>query len=101
MVSFQTKKNWLPFVFGPALAMATVPAGYDVVPRFSSLNWYPGPPLPVPVGSPHCRIKICCSVSRWQWVPLKYPRLARKRNDHVVQGVTLVSIFTVMTPWFV
>ena len=46
-----TMKNWEPFVFGPALAMASAPRTTFWVVNSSS-NWYPGPPDPVPVGSP-------------------------------------------------
>uniref|UniRef100_A0A182VKX4 Secreted protein n=1 Tax=Anopheles merus TaxID=30066 RepID=A0A182VKX4_ANOME len=49
-------KNWLPFVFGPALAMLTVYGRSCLsVEQNSSLNSPPQidwPPVPVPVGSP-------------------------------------------------
>jgi len=45
VVSFQVKKNWLPLMFGPALAMATVrldtwprPAGVSVGDLVDALN---------------------------------------------------------------
>jgi len=34
VLSLYTMKNWLPFVFGPPLAIATVPAGYLAPVRF-------------------------------------------------------------------
>ena len=49
------------------LAIASVPAPYVSFPESSSGTVYPGPPVPVPVGSPHCRTKIVLGgvVSRW------------------------------------
>src|SRR5581483_8865667 len=46
-----TMKNWLPFVFGPAFAIASAPRATGWALNSSS-NVYPGPPVPVPVGSP-------------------------------------------------
>ena len=53
-----TMNHWLPPVCGwPVLAIATDPSGYwsagfDAFAGSSSGMVYPGPPLPVPVGSP-------------------------------------------------
>ena len=53
-----TMNHWLPPLFGwPVLAMATDPSGYwsagfEAFAGSSSGMVYPGPPLPVPVGSP-------------------------------------------------
>ena len=63
-------KNWLPAV--PAgsvdpLAMATVPAGYVVPVGGGSTVLYPGPPLPVPVGSPPWMTKF--RAIRWKIRP--------------------------------
>ena len=52
-------KNWLPLVPGPALAIERIPGQSCLSPSTnSSGNWYPGPPLPVPVGSPPWIIKF-------------------------------------------
>src|SRR5437867_3976357 len=45
-------KNWLPPVFGPAFAMESVPLALRLFAGSSSLIVYPGPPNPVPSGSP-------------------------------------------------
>src|SRR4029078_13365439 len=65
-MSFNTMKNWLPFVFAPAFAIATVPRVYGTV-TGSSLNSWPGPPPPVPVGSPPWMTKS--GTTRWKTVP--------------------------------
>ena len=51
-------KNWLTYVTGPAFAMDKIP-GPECVSEgsISSGKLYPGPPLPVPLGSPPCIIK--------------------------------------------
>src|SRR5512135_843735 len=72
--------------------MATVPAVYFAPVRFSSLNLYPGPPLPVPRGSPHCSTYSGLAVvSRWQCVLLKYFWPARYTNELTVQVALLFS----------
>ena len=47
-------KNCEPPVLGPALAIEIVPLSFSsrLVPVNSSFILYPGPPIPVPVGSP-------------------------------------------------
>src|SRR6266540_4576629 len=46
-----TMKNWLPFVFGPAFAIASAPRTIGNVRALgSSSNVYPGPPVPSPRG---------------------------------------------------
>ena len=61
-------KNWLPFVFGPAFAMEMTPVScLSGFPFSSSSNWYPGPPRPVPVGSPPWIMKLL--MTRWKVTP--------------------------------
>src|SRR5205814_5302953 len=47
-------KNWEPLVLGPAFAIDRIPGWSCLRARApgSSANLYPGPPIPVPVGSP-------------------------------------------------
>src|SRR5689334_22627493 len=105
-------KNWLPLVFGPEFAIAIVPARYSALPagapdgageavfsgsstvigRFSSANWYAGPPLPVPLGSPHCSTNAPDVVSRWQGVLSKYCLPARNVKLAAEQGAFAVSM---------
>ena len=61
-----TMKNWEPFVFGPAFAIARAPRSTGCL-LISSSNWYPGPPMPVPVGSPPWIMKF--SITRWKTTP--------------------------------
>ena len=62
-------KNWEPFVLRPEFAIATTPSVYALVCDSSSSNQYPGPPRPVPVGSPHCRKRYPPPLLiRWQVV---------------------------------
>src|SRR4051812_8574239 len=67
-VAMCVMKNWLPFVFGPALAIDSEPfwwrRGLFLT---SSANLYPGPPLPVPCGSPPWTMKS--AITRWNLVP--------------------------------
>ena len=52
----------------PALAMERTPGLSCFRPGWtSSLNRYPGPPLPVPVGSPHWTMKL--GITRWKVMP--------------------------------
>ena len=46
--------------------MATAPVGYCGVGRLGSSrsNWYPGPPVPVPVGSPVWSMNP--GITRWK-----------------------------------
>ena len=60
-------KNWEPLVSGPALAMAMDPISYSPAAGSSSENWYPGPPLPVPCGSPPWIMKP--GITRWKVMP--------------------------------
>src|SRR4029079_14374580 len=90
-------KNWLPLVFGPLFAIATVPAGYFAPTRFSSLKSYPGPPVPVPVGSPHCSTLREPFVSRWEGVLSKYFWPARLTKELTVHGAFERSSSTVTT----
>ena len=68
-VGARVMKNWLPFVPGPELAIASRPGTSKF--RFesnSSLNRYPGSPIPVPTGSPPWIMKS--GITRWKIVPL-------------------------------
>ncbi len=62
-------KNWLPLVFGPALAIESMPAlvvaqrRVELVARTCS----PGRRVPVPVGSPPWTMKP--PMTRWKIVP--------------------------------
>ncbi len=56
-------KNCDPFVFGPAFAIARAPRS-TLWSLNSSSNWYPGPPEPVPVGSPPWIMKS--GITRWK-----------------------------------
>src|SRR5579864_2208126 len=60
-------KNWLPLVLGPELAMASEPILYAPALGSSSANVYPGPPVPVPVGSPPWSTNP--GMTRWNTVP--------------------------------
>src|SRR5690242_962854 len=66
VASAVTMKNWLPFVFGPAFAIASVPRtiGCSLI---SSSNVYPGPPVPVPFGQPPWIMKL--PITRWNTRP--------------------------------
>src|SRR5436305_14106763 len=62
-------KNCEPLVLGPALAIASLPGLSNLCgePLVSSSNLYPGPPMPVPAGSPPWIMKL--GMTRWQIVP--------------------------------
>lgn len=66
------KKNWLEFVFGPLLAIATIPRSVCLrLSLNSSSNLRPQielPPLPLPVGSPVCTMNPF--MLRWNKLPL-------------------------------
>mmetsp|Transcript_119339 Transcript_119339/g.371755 ORF Transcript_119339/g.371755 Transcript_119339/m.371755 type:complete len:238 (+) Transcript_119339:59-772(+) len=69
---FSDTKNWLRFVFFPLLAMLTTPGPWCIRRESnSSLKARPpskplSPPLPVPVGSPPCIMKL--RMRRWNGV---------------------------------
>ena len=67
-VGTSVMKNCEPLVFGPALAIASRP-GLSNFFRLenSSSNLYPGPPVPVPSGSPPWIMN--CGITRWNSVP--------------------------------
>src|SRR6266545_4511150 len=67
----------------------------------SSGNRYPGPPLPVPLGSPHCRRNPPTVLSRWHALPSKNWWPARWVKLAAVHGVLARSIAISMTPRFV
>src|SRR3984885_6343347 len=107
-------KNWLPLVPGPALAMASVPRGYRTGSRslgsfgwywsvgYSLANWYPGPPVPSPLGSPHCRTPSDSEVvSRWHLVLSKYFWPIRLAKLLTVQGDSLFASSSPRLPWLV
>jgi hypothetical protein len=61
-------KNWDPLVPGPAFAIASrYGRSNDRSGWISSPNWYPGPPVPVPRGSPPWIMKF--GITRWKTVP--------------------------------
>ena len=63
-------KNWLPPEFGwPVFAIASEPIWYSPASGGSSGIVYPGPPCPVPSGSPHCTTNP--GMIRWQIVSSK------------------------------
>jgi hypothetical protein len=59
-------KNWLPFVSGPAFAIASAPRS-TLCSLISSSNWYPGPPVPVPCGQPPWIMNS--GITRWKMSP--------------------------------
>ena len=102
-MSLNTRKNWLPLVAPPLLAIATVPAGYVTLPddpavgRFSLAYSYPGPPVPsvvdeqdsacdaLAVGSPHCSMKRPSLLDiRWHWLLFQKLSEARWTNELTV-----------------
>ena len=64
--SVVTMKNWEPFVFGPALAIASAPRT-TLWSLNSSSKVYPGPPVPVPCGQPPWIMKS--PITRWKIRP--------------------------------
>ena len=60
-------KNWLPPVFGPEFAIDIVPRAFRLSVGSSSLIEYPGPPYPVPSGSPPWIMNPL--MTRWKIVP--------------------------------
>ncbi len=71
LVSVTVMKNWLPLVPGPALAMASLPGGLEVV---GGSSWFrrrsgsQGRPCQVPSGSPPWIMKF--GITRWKMVPV-------------------------------
>ena len=62
-------KNWLPPEWGwPVFAIAMVPLMLECPLPNSSSIVYPGPPIPVPVGSPPWIMNP--SMTLWKMVPL-------------------------------
>ena len=91
------RKNWLPPVLAPAFAMANTPGAYCSPPRSSSGIEYPGPPLPVPVGSPPCRTSIDVSMRVKYW-PSKKWWFARNTKLFTVCGAVFASSSMTMVP---
>src|SRR4029077_15434864 len=61
-----------------------------------------GPPLPCPVGSPHCSTASPSEVvSRWHGVSLKKPCWARLAKLFIVHGALALSSCSPILPWFV
>src|SRR5690242_12228919 len=97
-----TMKNWLPAVPAASvsvLAIATTPSVYFVDFGGASTVSYPGPSVPVPVGSPPWITKF--GMIRWKTVPTKKWRRTRLTNDAVVFGESFTSSRIVMSPQFV
>ena len=69
----------------------------DSSPVSSSGIEYPGPPEPVPVGSPPWITSIDVS-SRWIRWPSKYPSCARKTKEFTVSGAWSASSSTTIVP---
>merc|ERR1719245_811089 len=71
------RKNWEPFVFGPALAIERIPGPVCFSVKFSSANFDPyidSPPVPLPaVKSPPWHINS--GITRWKALPLKWSGL--------------------------
>src|SRR3954451_210078 len=87
-------KNCEPPVSGAlVLAIASVPGPYASLPVSSSGMVYPGPPVPVPDGSPHCNTKMVLgeTVSRWHGVLSKKPCSASDTKELTVQGAVSAS----------
>src|SRR5690348_3255656 len=69
---------------------------------YSFGNRYPGPPVLVPVGSPHCSTPSSADlVSRWHLVLSKNPCLARLVKLLTVHGVLPLSNSSPIAPWVV
>ena len=70
------RKNWLPPVFGPALAIDRMPGPTCFrLASNSSLILYPGPPVPAIPGAPgfeygHPPCAMKPSMMRWNVIPL-------------------------------
>src|SRR6476620_10709994 len=67
----------------------------------SLANSYPGQPEPVPVGSPHWRMKMPESTNRWHVVLSKYPWSARETKEFTVHGALARSMVMVTSPSFI
>ena len=79
--------------------MATTPFVYFASSGGTSTVEYPGPPDPVPVGSPPWMTKP--GTIRWNLIPSKKPLFARLTNDADVQGAVSRSSSIVKAPLFV
>ena len=71
------------------------------MPFSSSLNAYPGPPDPVPVGSPHWTTKMLLVTSRWHGVLLKNFCRASETKLFTVHGAAARSSRNCSVPWLV
>src|SRR5690349_19790881 len=94
-------KNWEPPVLGcPVLAIANVPGRYVSWPDSSSGIVYPGPPVPVPDGSPHwsTKMELGAVVRRWHGVLSKKPCLASETNEVTVHGAVSASRLPLRVP---
>ena len=97
-----TTKNWLPEVPGAsfsAFAIATTPFVYAASLGGVSTVLYPGPPPPVPVGSPPWMTKP--GTTRWNVVPSKKPLSASETREAAVFGAVFWSSSIVNEPQFV
>ena len=96
-----TTKNWLPDVPGAStavFAIAMTPLTY-FEPAGGATVLYPGPPLPVWVGSPPWMTKS--GTMRWKIVSSKKPSRASATSDAAVSGARSVSRSTVNDPQLV
>ena len=90
-------KNWLPFVSGPLFAIASRPSRSNVCLRSVSFtNWYPGPPVPSPSGSPPWITNP--GRIRWNVSPSKNPSSARNTKLATACGATSANSSSTTVP---
>src|SRR5439155_27213092 len=95
-------KNWLPAAPRGSVedfAIATTPSVYSALAGGTSATVYPGPPRPVPVGSPPWMTKP--GTIRWKIVPSKKCFRTSDAYDDVVQGESWTSRRKANCPKFV
>src|SRR5437660_1749030 len=94
-------KNWLPAVPRGSVedfAIATTPSVYSEFAGGTSTTVYPGPPRPVPVGSPPWMTKP--GTILWKIVPSKKCFRTSAANDDVVHGESWTSRRNANSPRF-
>src|SRR5699024_3565297 len=103
VVSEKTRKNCEPMLSASLAcrAMAIVPAGYLSSGGAFSIGpkVYPGPPVPVAVGSPHCSRES--GSSRRHAVPWKKPSPASIKKEATACGASAPSRVMAISPWLV